>query len=478
MTRRDDMKAYIAFTSAFLWLGITCAQAGLTSFQHIVIVVQENRTPDNLFFALCTKAGACSTKPNAKQYNIQTAHWRDKHSANGSTEPFAIPLADNYSPAHNHSAFTAQCDVDVKSGTCLMDGAGDVRCNKGNCPPNASFAYVDNSDGTLDPYLTLAKQYGWANYMFQTNQGPSFPAHQYLFGATSAPSLDSDHAGYFASENSEDSVDGCLAPPNVRVQMVDPNGYEDPNNTVYPCFERKTLSDLLDDNHLSWKYYTLSPGSMWTAPNAISHICVPQNGNCEGAEWVQNVDLVPADVLTDIANCNLSNVAWVIPTGQNSDHPFGNTGGGPSWVASIVNAIGTSKCKNADQSSYWDSTAILVTWDDWGGWYDHEAPQFLPYPEGGFQFCFRVPFLFISAYTPKNLISNTRNDFGSVVRFVERNFGIAEGALTFADSRSTNDLREFVDETQAPRRFRKIRARLSAKHFVEDKSVPVPPDEE
>jgi len=64
------------------------------------------------------------------------------------------------------------------------------------------------------------------------------------------------------------------------------------------------------------------------------------------------------------------------------------------------------------------------------------------------------------------------------VRFVERNFGIAEGALTFADSRSTNDLREFVDETQAPRRFRKIRARLSAKHFVEDKSVPVPPDEE
>jgi len=470
------MKTCIACIFALLWLGTGFAEARFAGFQHIVIVVQENRTPDNLFYALCAKRNACGVHP--KQYDIQTAHWLDKHAADGVTEPFAVPLTNKYSSTHDHSSFVNQCDLDKQSGQCRMDGAGDVRCNKGSCPPNASFAYVDNSDGTLDPYLVLAKQYGWANYMFQTNQGPSFPAHQYLFGATSAPSLDDDHEGYFASENAAGGPDGCLATPNEWVQIIDPNGYEDPNNKVFPCFERETLADLLDDNHLSWKYYAPFPGSIWTAPNAISHICGPQDGNCKGAGWVQSVDLVPADVLTDIANCNLRNVAWVIPRGQNSDHPFTNTGGGPSWVASIINAIGTSKCKNADKSSYWDSTAILVTWDDWGGWYDHEAPEFLPYPEGGFQFGFRVPFLFVSAYTPKNSISNTRNDFGGIVRFVERNFGIAEGALTFADSRSTNDLREFVNKTQAPRRFRKIPARLSAKHFVEDRSAPDPPDEE
>ena len=472
------MKTSIAYTIALLWLGLGSAEAEFANFQHIVIVVQENRTPDNLFFALCAKRGACSVNPNAKQYDIQTAHWLDKHAAGGITEPFAVPLANGYSSTHGHSAFVDQCDLDIASGQCRMDAAGDVRCG-GQCPANASFAYVDNSSGILDPYLTMATRYGWANYMFQTNQGPSFPAHQFIFGATSAPSPDDDHAGYFASENKiESGRDGCTAKPTETVQIIDPNGYEDPKNRIFPCFEHATLADLLDGNQLSWKYYAPSAGSLWNAPNAIAHICVPKNGGCTGTSWAQDVDLVPADVLTDIAACQLRNVAWVIPTGQNSDHPLGNTGGGPSWVASIVNAVGTSRCKNADKSSYWDSTAILVTWDDWGGWYDHEAPQFLPYPEGGYQFGFRVPFLFISAYTPKRYIDNRRNDFGSIVRFVENNFGISEGALTFADSRATGDLSEFVDKKQQPRQFRKIRAPLSERYFVEDKSPPTPPDEE
>ena len=71
------------------------------------------------------------------------------------------------------------------------------------CPTKAAFGYVDNSTGAVQPYLDLVKAYGWGNYMFQTNQGPSFPAHQYLFGATSAPSADDDHNGIFAAENTD-----------------------------------------------------------------------------------------------------------------------------------------------------------------------------------------------------------------------------------------------------------------------------------
>ncbi|MGP0074606.1 MAG: hypothetical protein ACLPWF_22040 [Bryobacteraceae bacterium] len=70
-----------------------------------------------------------------------------------------------------------------------------------DCPAKPQFRFVDNSMGAVDPYLDLVRQYGWANYMFQTNQGSSFPAHQFLFGGTSAPSAADDAAGTFVSEN-------------------------------------------------------------------------------------------------------------------------------------------------------------------------------------------------------------------------------------------------------------------------------------
>ena len=142
----------------------------------------------------------------------------------------------------------------------------------------------------------------------------------------------------------------------------------------------------------------------------------------------------------------------MIPNSFNSDHigDVRNTGG-PSWVASIINAVGSSPCTNPDGSSYWNSTAIIVTWDDWGGWYDHEPPTIEPYPQGGYQMGFRVPLIVVSAYTPPGFISNSREDFGSVVRFIERNFRITEGALTFADVRGTGDLTEFFSlGTAAP----------------------------
>src|SRR5580692_5945370 len=107
------------------------------------------------------------------------------------------------------------------------------------------------------------------------------------------------------------------------------------------------------------------------------HICKPINRVCTGPIWLKNVAVDPVTVLPDIANCNLRQVSWVIPSGQYSDHAAIDTVAGPSWVAAIVNAIGNSPCRHADNSTYWDSTAIIITWDDWGGWCDHEAPTLL-----------------------------------------------------------------------------------------------------
>ena len=357
-----------------------------------------------------------------------------------------------------------------------MDGSAGVSCS-GTCPGKPQFKFVDNSTGILDPYLELARQYGWANYMFQTNQGPSFPAHQFIFGGTSAPSADDDAAGIFASENvAGSSIAGCAAPAGTTVKLIDPSGSE--NMTTYPCFDHLTIPDLLGST-FSWRYYTPGAGSIWTAPNAIQHICqsTGQGGHCSGPDWTNNVDLRPADVLTDITNCNLRSVSWVIPTGANSDHAKGNDGGGPSWVASIVNAIGnSSSCDNGN--GYWNNTAIFITWDDWGGWYDHEPPTILPQPQGDYQYGFRVPLIVVSAYTPFGYINNTRHDFGSILRFVEHNFGIHEGALHFSDARASNDLRAFFDLNATARPFQTIASPLSAAFFVNDKRPPTDPDDE
>jgi phospholipase C len=463
------------------------ASAQIISFQHIILVFQENRTPDNLFQGLCptTNPSACSTQPGPRQYNIQTKGWFDKTSSTGTTDPTAVPFGVAYDLSHSHVAFVTMCDLN-SSGACAMDGAASVGCFPQTklCPTKGAFGYVDNSAGVLNPYLDLAKAYGWGNYMFETSQGPSYAAHQFLFGGTSAPSADDDHNGIFTAGNSPSSTAGCAAQITTYMRLINPQGvFFAP---VFPCFERQTLADLLEAVDVSWRYYASSgtagefvdstAGGIWTAPNSIKHICVAVDQKCTGKEWTANVEFNPSAVLSDISDCKLRGVSWVIPDSFNSDHmdDVRNTGG-PSWVASIVNAVGTSKCKDGT-TPYWDDTAIIITWDDWGGWYDHEPPPIEAFPQGGYQMGFRVPLIVVSAYTPVGFISNTREDFGSVIRFVERNFGIMEGALTFADTRAANDLREYFSLGSPPRKFRPIKAALSAKHFLSAKPSGLPVD--
>jgi phospholipase C len=454
----------------------------VTTFQHVVVIFQENRTPDNLFQGLCSPPfgsnASCSTSPAGNQYDIQTDNWADKHSASGTIHPTPVPLANAYDVDHSHSAFKALCDFDPMTGKCRMDGGAAVSCLF-SCPPTgAVFRYVDNSVGIVNPYLQLATQYGWANYMFQTNQGPSFPAHQFIFGGTSAPSAADDAMGVFVAENTAFNQAGCIAPQGTTVQLIDSNGREDPKNEIYPCFEHDTLADVLPSS-VSWRYYAPGLGTIWTAPNAIKHICqsTGAGGQCIGQSWSDNVDLKPADVLTDISNCSLRSISWVIPTGANSDHANTSDGGGPSWVASIVNAIGTSTTCDGG-SGYWKNTAIVITWDDWGGWYDHEPPPILGAPQGGYQLGFRVPLLVVSPYTPVGYIDNGHHDFGSILRFIEHNFGVQQGILNFADARAQDRLENFFNFNQPIRTFQTIPAAKDQKFFVEDTRAMTDPDDE
>src|SRR5579864_3697339 len=427
-----------------------------TKIQHIVVIFQENRTPDNLFQdPVLINAGAdiASSGMNSSGQTVQLV---------------AAPLGNDYDLSHAHSAFLAMYD------NGKMDGADKIQvdCNKnavGCPPPNPQFMYVNPSD--VQPYFTMAEQYTFGDRMFQTNQGPSFPAHQFLISGTSAPTATSTsfiaaNAGGVPGAGSDT---GCTSPPAEFVYVIDAGGNE--NTTMYPCADHPTLTDELDAKGISWKYYAPSAGSLWTSPNAIQHICgpnaAPPNATaCVGSEWVNHVVLAssqnPAPILTDISNGQLPAVSWVIPKGQNSDHAgtLTNTGG-PSWVASIVNAIGGSP--------YWANTAIIITWDDWGGWYDHVPPPKI-INDGkswgsGYVYGFRVPLIVISPYAKAAYISHVNHDFGSILNFIEQVFGLS--SLGYADARADN-LSDCFNFNQPPLQFQKINAPLGKDFFLHD----------
>ena len=191
---------------------------------------------------------------------------------------------------------------------------------------------------------------------------------------------------------------------------------------------------------------------------------------CSGSDWSDGkIAINPAQILTDIKNKQLPSVSWVIPTGPESDHPVNTDGSGPSWVASVVNAIGNSP--------YWPNTVILITWDDWGGWYDHVAPPILP-RYGYYEYGFRVPLLVVSAYTPPCYVSQTTHNFGSILRYIERSYTL--GFIppgTFADVGS-DTLADFFNFTKPPRPFVAVPAPLPESFFLNDHRPATAPDDD
>jgi phospholipase C len=458
------------------------SHAQISNFQHIVIIVQENRSPDNLFQGLCGPTRSLCPVP----YDLQN-FGIDKGGQQVALSE--ITLGAPSDPNHTFEGFLAQCNLDSTTNKCRMNGLSITMCKpvaNANCP----FAYVKSSN--VAPYITMAQQYGWANYMFQTNQGPSTPAHQVLFSGTTARSAEEDSEATFIV--SLEPLGGCLTRLNAPYELISPqtwpNGFNASNNPLgSTCFSHDTMATLLDQHTppLSWKYYTPGARYFWTAPNWIRDLCQPNSTytECTSQEFLNDVDLNPTDVLNDIDNCQLRNVVWVIPTWLNSDHGgLQHATGGPSWVASIVNSVGQSPCVDSVNNqiyTYWQDTAVFITWDDWGGWYDHEPPTLLSIPtegQGDNQYGFRVPFVVVSAYTPAGFVSNTRSDFGSLLRFTEQNFGIPEGALGFADERSTSDLTEFFNLDSSPRAFTAIPAPLRKGFFLHDQRPLEAPDDD
>lgn len=428
--------------------------------KHVVIIFQENRSPDNLFHDQnLINAGADIASTG--------------QSSTGTVTLQPVPLVTVYDFPHNHASFLAAWNNGVMNGADL-EGVDCPGGGTGCAPANPQYQYVQASD--VQPYFTLAETYTFGDRMFQTNQGPSLPAHQYIIAGTSAIS---EKSSIYVAENPEQSQGnaGCLAPPGATVNTIDtsqPDPHTPEQTTSQLCYEHPTLTDLLDASQLSWKYYTPTAGSIWTAPDTINHMCgpnvpPPNATSCTAPEWTNHVVIEGKNnqILNDITAGQLADVSWVIPDGSASDHAGNDTDTGPSWVASIVNAIGTSQ--------YWSDTAIIITWDDWGGWYDHVAP--LPQVRNSYEYGLRVPLIVVSPYAKAAYISHVNHDFGSVLKFVETMFGLTTVGPGdgYADSRA-DDLSDCFDFNQTPLPFTPIPAKYDASYFLNNTGPPTPPD--
>jgi phospholipase C len=385
-----------------------------TPIKHVVIIVQENRSTDYLFQGI---HGA-----DIATYGVDYA---------GQRVPLRpISLTAPYDLQHGHSSFFRDYNDGKMNGfDAGMSGEKHLR----------PFGYAPESE--VQPYHDMARQYVLGDHMFQTNRGPSFPAHLYLVSGTAG---DSTMAGYrvegnaFDAKTQQSRPGGCASPLYIRVDVVSiKNGAEGKSHR--PCFDHAVLSDFLDAKGITWRYYQQGKGpGRWHALDAMEHV-----------RWGKDFQYVipsSAQVLSDIAAGDLAGVSWVMPAANWSDHAGKHgTDKGPAWIAAIVNAIG--------KSHYWDSTAILVIWDDWGGWYDHVAPPTRNYDELGF----RVPLLVISPYAKKAYVSKVQHEFGSLLAFVEKAYGIPHGALKSTDWRA-DDLSDCFDFKQKPRQFVPIKA--------------------
>ncbi len=391
---------------------------GAGKIAHIVYIVQENRSFDNLFQGY----------PGADT----VSSGKDSHGETIQLQP--VHLSRHYVIDHSASAMIAACDGTGKMpGThCKMDGFNLEEGFGG--PRHRAYVYVPHADSK--PYFDMAHEGVLADRMFQSQLDESFVAHQYIIAAQANWSVDLPSGKW-----------GCGQGPYNVISTISVD--RDPDGTpTQPCFEYRTLGDELDKANLTWRFYASSYGTGldWSGYQAVRHIYY-------GPDWKKDVISPNWKFITDVRAGKLANFTWITPVCDDSDHVDCTGGYGPSWVSALVNTVGRSK--------FWNSTVIFIQWDDWGGLYDHVPP---PPPYYRDSLGFRVPLLVLSPYAKHNYVSHVQYETTSVLRFAEDLWGLNQ--LAAADKRATSPAADCFDFSRKPRPFVKIKAPLPPKFFM------------
>ncbi|MBV9648103.1 MAG: hypothetical protein JO043_11610 [Candidatus Eremiobacteraeota bacterium] len=379
-----------------------------STLTHIVVVIQENRSLDNLMNGFCVNGGSVCA-------NTVTV---DPVSG---TQLVPASLAAPFGLNHSHGAFALEYDYGK------MDGFSKepALCTKGGHKCGSVFSYVPAPETAI--YRQMASVDGvLSDETFETAQAPSVPAHFYAIAGQSG-GYDSDH---WAIESGNAGSCKSQAAVSVQILMTTPFPGQT-GNSVPTCKDFQTIFDLVANAGHSWRFYATGD-PFWTPTQDIQHLYGSPN-------WVKP----PSQFLTDAANGNLADVSFVTPSSPStSDHPANvkNPAAGPNWVASIVNAVG--------ETPYWNNTAVVIWWDDWGGWYDHVVPPTSPVNPDPFEYGFRVPLIVASAYANVGTVDHTPRTFVSALRLIEETFNLP--SLGTTDQYEPDGLDSMFNFSQTP----------------------------
>ena len=374
---------------------------GQTHLDHVITVVMENRVYDNYFGEYCRTVGPyCSSTGNG----IPAGTCIPRNPSNqslGCVVPFNLTTSQFVTSdmPHTWTSGLAAWDHGAMDGFYVAEGTDGQPLGHYNA-------------STLPIYWDMAEQYAISDNLFAANLSYSLPNHWYLV-AGQAPNItqssllqsDADRALYLNQSN-----------------------------------QTRTIQDVLNHSSVSWMYYdfalptwakaTQTGGSAYDFWN-------PMGARAESYSSEYAAHFAPrSQFLDDVANGTLPQISWVVPFATQSDHPGWNVTAGESWVAQLVNAV--------EASPEWNSTAIFVVWDDYGGWYDHVAPPWYMAK----LLSFRSPAIVISPYAKENYISHQFLTFFSLLRFVEWQFKL--GCMTPLDCAATLPF-DFFDFNQTAR---------------------------
>jgi phospholipase C len=368
--------------------------------KHVVFIVKENRSFDFMFGRFPGANGATTGMRAGAEMPLTRG-----------TYVISSDVPHAYSDAL----------IDWNHGN--MDGFGH---KVGGYDSDA--AYTQMYPDQIPNYWKWAQDFVLGDDFFASVMGSSFPNRLFTIAADSAGTRDGPNAK-IPRPHGEAKSWGCDAPDGETVEVFDPEGTR---MESFPCFDMQTEGDLLTKAGVPWASYSAEHsqnGYIWSAYNSIKHIR-------ETDQWDQHV--FPVDnVIQDIGANRLPPVTWIMPRFEDSEHPKFKTSlcEGENWTTQVVNAI--------MNSPEWKDTAIFISWDEWGGYYDHVPPQQVD----TFGLGFRVPLLVISPYAVSGKIDHHWGEFSSVLRFIEENWGL--GHLTDRDA-GASDLSYDFDFTQQP----------------------------
>ncbi len=368
--------------------------------KHIVIIMQENRSFDNYF----------GTYPGAEGFPLQNGKFSvcvNDPQKGTCVYPFHDPADRNFGGPHTKD----DAQGDINNGH--MDGfLAQAEKAKQDClqsqNPDCSGIGVDEVMGYHDAreipnYWKLAQNFVLQDHLFESIDSSSLPSHLYMVSEWSAK-----------CKTANDPL-SCVNEINSPESPSDSKNSTRPD----PNYAWTDLTYLLYKQQISWKFYVQTG----TEPDCADDeaVCPPvhQSAKTPGI-WnplpyfntVQQDNQL--DNVTDVTNFykdamkgTLPAVSWITPNGSNSEHPPARLSDGQAWTASLINAV--------MQSPEWDSTVILLSWDDWGGFYDHVPPPQVD--KNGYGL--RVPGILISAYAKHGYIDHQTLSHDAYIKFIE-----------------------------------------------------------